>query len=444
MPPAPSWLTGQLIVSAITVFLMVHVILISVAYLVQAERKVSAYIQDRIGPNRTGFDFGLPMLKFLKGCLGFGQPLADGIKFMLKEDYTPNRVDKILFTLAPIVCVVPALMGFIVIPWGGIWNMPTFTIPVLDWTIQGGPVHVAGAAVNVGIVYLLAVAALGVYGITLGGYASNNKYSFLGSLRASAQMISYEIPMGLALLCAIMLAGTFSAHGIIQYQETHGWIILSQPIAALIFFIAILAEANRAPFDNAEAEQELVGGYHTEYSSMRFALYFLAEYAHLVTSSAFFVLLFMGGYQLLPFVDAPLLGTDDTTFLAVLAKFGVFFGKVVTIAVFTMVIRWTIPRLRYDQVMTSAWNMVIPISLACVVATSIMVYLGQTTWVPMLLVNVGLVAAIIAALPFIPKSDANRRIPLYGSRFSPVVGEKVRTQSDNPVALEDRPVQSIA
>jgi NADH-quinone oxidoreductase subunit H len=417
--------------------------LISVAYLVQAERKVSAYIQDRIGPNRTGFDFGLPALKFLKGCLGFGQPLADGIKFMLKEDYTPNRVDKILFTLAPIVVVVPALMGFIVIPWGGIIELPTFTIPVLNWTIAGGPVHVAGANVNVGIVYLLATAALGVYGITLGGYASNNKYSFLGSLRASAQMISYEIPMGLALLAAIMMAGTFSAHGIIQHQEANGWILLSQPIAALIFFIAILAEANRAPFDNAEAEQELVGGYHTEYSSMRFALYFLAEYAHLFTSSAFFVLLFMGGYQLLPFVDVPGLSTEDTVWWAGLAKFGVFFGKVVTVAIFTMVIRWTIPRLRYDQVMTSAWNMVIPISLAVVVATSVMVYLGKTNWVPMLIVNVGLAALTIAVLPFIPKSEANRRLPLYGSRFSPVVGERVRTQSDNPVALEDRPVQSL-
>jgi NADH-quinone oxidoreductase subunit H len=442
--PQPSWLTGQLIVSAITIFVMVHVILISVAYLVQAERKVSAYIQDRIGPNRTGFDFGLPALSWLKGCLGFGQPLADGIKFMLKEDYTPNRVDKILFTLAPIIVVVPALMGFIVIPWGGIIDLPTFTIPFLNWTSAGGPVHIAGASVNIGIVYLLATAALGVYGITLGGYASNNKYSFLGSLRASAQMISYEIPMGLALLCAIMLAGTFSAHGILQYQEANGWLIISQPIAALIFFIAILAEANRAPFDNAEAEQELVGGYHTEYSSMRFALYFLAEYAHLFTSSAFFVLLFMGGYQALPFIDVPGLSTEDTVWWAAIAKFAIFFGKVVTVAVFTMVIRWTIPRLRYDQVMTTAWNMVIPISLACVVATAVMVYLGQTTWLPMLLVNIGLVVLTIAVLPFIPKSEANRRLPLYGSRFSPVVGEKVRTQSDNPVALEDRPVQGIA
>jgi NADH-quinone oxidoreductase subunit H len=241
-----------------------------------------------------------------------------------------------------------------------------------------------------------------------------------------------------------MLAGTFSAHGILQYQEANGWLIISQPIAALIFFIAILAEANRAPFDNAEAEQELVGGYHTEYSSMRFALYFLAEYAHLFTSSAFFVLLFMGGYQALPFIDVPGLSTEDTVWWAAIAKFAIFFGKVVTVAVFTMVIRWTIPRLRYDQVMTTAWNMVIPISLACVVATAVMVYLGQTTWLPMLLVNIGLVVLTIAVLPFIPKSEANRRLPLYGSRFSPVVGEKVRTQSDNPVALEDRPVQGIA
>ena len=183
----PSWLTPQLIVSAITIFVMVHVILGIVAYSVQAERKFSAYIQDRLGPNRVGFDFGLPALKFLRVCIGFGQPLADGIKFLLKEDFTPNRVDKVLFSLAPIIVVSPALIGFVVIPFGGSWDG---TLPLIGNVTGGETVRVVGANVDVGVVYLLAVAALGVHGVTLGGWAGNNKFSFLGGMRASAQMIS--------------------------------------------------------------------------------------------------------------------------------------------------------------------------------------------------------------------------------------------------------------
>lgn len=438
----PSFLTAQFIVNAVTITLMVHLILVICAYLVYFERKISAYIQDRIGPNRVGFDFGLKALAPLKGMIGLGQSLADGIKFMLKEDYTPLRVDKILFTLAPIIIVTPALMGFILIPWGGIFEMPTFTIPLVNWTIEGGPVHVAGANINIGIVYLLAVAALGVYGVTLGGYAGNNKYSFLGGLRASAQMISYEIPLGLALLAALLAMGTVLPIEMIRYQEQHGWLVFSQPLACLIFFIAILAEGNRAPFDNAEAEQELVGGYHTEYSSMRFALFFLAEYAHLVTSSAFFVLLFFGGYQLLPFVDDPLTTTGDTGLLAMLAKVGIYLGKVVLVVCFMMLIRWTIPRLRYDQIMQSAWNVVIPLALTHVVVVSVMIYMGWTGTISMLLANLGVIVLLIAVFPFIPKGTANSRIPMYGSRFNPMPGEVVRTQSSEAIALEDRPVQS--
>jgi NADH-quinone oxidoreductase subunit H len=435
---APSWLTGQLIVSVATIVLMVHLILVICAYLVYAERKLSAYIQDRIGPNRVGFDFGLKVLAPLKGMIGLGQALADGIKFMLKEDYTPLRVDKVLFSLAPIIIIAPALMGFILIPWGGVWTMPSFTVPLLNMHIAGGPVHVAGAAVNVGIVYLLAVASLGVYGVTLGGFASNNKFSFLGGMRASAQMISYEIPLGLALLAALLMMGTVMPEAIIRFQASNGWLVLSQPLAALIFFLAIMAEANRAPFDNAEAEQELVGGYHTEYSSMRFALFFLAEYAHLLTSSAFLVLIFFGGYHL-PFVGP--LSPDATGLLAVLAKAGVFLGKSIGVVLFMIVIRWTIPRLRYDQIMTSAWNVVIPLGLALVVAVSIMVYLGYTSVLPMLGANLAVLLLLLAAMPFLPRSTANRKLPLYGSRFSPMPGEVVRTQSGERTALEDRPVQ---
>jgi NADH-quinone oxidoreductase subunit H len=431
------WVTPQLVTSVIVIAALVHVILILVAYLVQAERKISAYIQDRIGPNRTGFDFGLPALKFLKGCLGFGQPLADGIKFMLKEDYTPSRVDKVLFTLAPIIIVTPALMGFIVIPWGGWWDGD---LPLIGNVTGGEAVRITGASINVGIVYLLAVASLGVYGVTLGGWASNNKYSFLGGLRASAQMISYEIPLGLALLAALLAYGTVLPESIVRLQVAEGWGVLSQPLAALIFFIAILAEANRAPFDNAEAEQELVGGYHTEYSSMRFALYFLAEYAHLVTSSAFLVLLFFGGYHV-PFIPglASLTSPENMSFAAVVTKLLVFFGKIVGVVIFSMVIRWTIPRLRYDQVMMMAWQFVIPVALVQVVGVSIMITLGRTSLVEMLLLNVALMVLTVVAAPLIPKSTSNRKLPLYGSRFSPMPGERVRTVSGESMALQDAP-----
>jgi len=431
----PSFLTAQLLVSIVVVLVMVHVILIAVAYSIYLERKISAYIQDRIGPNRVGFDFGLPVLQKLFrgfGFWGLGQPLADGLKFLLKEDYMPKGADKILFTLAPMVIVIPALIGFAVIPWGGMIDVPTFVIPILNWTILGGPVHVTGAVVNVGIVYLVAIASLGIYGVTLGGWASNNKYSFLGALRASAQMLSYEIPLGLSLLCVLLITGTLIPYKIIGYQLNHGWLILSMPAAAVIFFICILAEANRAPFDNAECEQELVGGYHTEYSAMRFALFFLAEYAHMVTSSAFFTLLFLGGYHLPLIADNHILTPDNMAWYAVLAKFGVYFTKVMLLVCFMMVIRWSLPRMRFDQVMQMGWQALIPISLVLTVSTAFMVSRGWTGLLPLLAMNGVFVVAMLVLMPLLPKQGMNRRVRLAGSRFFPVL--------EDPVAPE--PVRS--
>jgi len=437
--------TAQFVVSVVLIVVVVHVILITVAYLIYLERKISAYIQDRIGPNRVGFDFGLPALKFLRGCLGLGQPLADGLKFMLKEDYTPERTDKALFTLAPMAVIIPALMGFVLIPWGGMWDVPTFTLPLVG-EVEGGRVYVAGAPVNVGIIYILAVASLGVYGVTLGGWASNNKYSFLGGLRATAQMISYEIPLALSLLAALLLTGAVMPEAIIRHQVEHGWLILAQPVAAVLFFCCALAESNRAPFDNAEAEQELVGGYHTEYSSMRFALFFLAEYAHMITGCAFFALLFLGGYHLpLGFISAThWLHPDNVTLAGVLAKFAVYFGKVLALVCFMIVIRWTLPRLRYDQVMVLGWQALIPLSLAVVVVTSVMVHLGWTGMLPMLLANAAIVVLSVALLPLLPRHEPNRKIPLYGSRFNPMPGEAVSAAPTHPMAVEDRPVEGTA
>ena len=432
----PQPIPAQLVVSALTLIVVVHVILGAVAYCIYAERKISAYIQDRLGPNRTGFDFGLPFLGFLKGLWGLGQPIADGIKFLLKEDYTPTNVDKILFTLAPAVIIVPALIGFAIIPWGGAVEVPPFEL--LGVAFAGGEVVVAGAAVNAGVIYLLAVASLGVYGITLGGWASNNKYSFLGGLRATAQMISYELPLGLSLLAVLLLTGSLIPMDIIGHQAEHGWNLFAQPIAAVLFFVAILAEANRAPFDNAEAEQELVGGYHTEYSSMRFALYFLAEYAHMITSSAFFAMLFLGGFHL------PGIGLTDPEAVgvgAVIAKLGVYAGKTTILVLFMMVVRWTLPRLRYDQIMTIAWQGMIPTALGVVVMTSVMVYFRQTGVLPMLAANIALMVVILIVQPMLRSSTTNHRIRLYGSRFAPVEGSWVSTAPTEPMAREDRPIQ---
>ncbi|GJM19934.1 MAG: NADH-quinone oxidoreductase subunit H 1 [Phycisphaeraceae bacterium] len=462
-------LTPQLFVSLHVLIILVHVVLISVAYSIYLERKISAYIQDRVGPNRTGFDFGLPWLKFLsqagitKGLWGLGQPLADGLKFLLKEDYRPTGTDKVLFTLGPVLIIIPALIGFVIIPWGGQWDMPAvadwgmFHLPVvggalyalLGWMPEmfvgdgpGGVVHVAGASVNVGVIYLLAVGSLGVYGVTIGGWASNNKYSFLGGMRATAQMISYEIPMGMALLATLLMMGTFLPEEIIAQQREHTWGLVSMPVAGVLFFICCLAEANRAPFDNAEAEQELIGGYHTEYSSMRFALFFLAEYAHMITGMAFFTLLFLGGWQILPGIE--IFPEVAGSFWIVLAKFGVFFSKVMLLICFQMVIRWTLPRLRYDQIMMLGWQSMIPIGLCLVVATSVMVHFGWTGTIELILMNIAIALGIVLVQNMFPKSTRNKKIEMYGSRFNPVAGTSGGTAPKHPTALEDRPVQGIA
>jgi NADH-quinone oxidoreductase subunit H len=437
-------LTSQLFISLLVMVIVIHIILGTVTLCIYAERKISAYIQDRIGPNRTGFDFGLPFLKFLRGFLGLGQALADGLKFFLKEDYRPTNVDKILFTLAPAIVIVPAFIGFMILPWGGVWDMPLVSLPLIG-PIGGEEVFVAGAHINVGVVYLLAVASVGAYGITLGGWASNNKYSFLGGMRATAQMISYEIPLGLALLAALLVLGTFMPEDIVRWQADNGWLMASMPLAALLFYVCALAEANRAPFDNAEAEQELVGGYHTEYSSMRFALFFLAEYSHLITGSAFFVLFFLGGYHLPGPGVGHLTDPDTTTFLAVLVKFAVFFTKACLLVLLAMVIRWTLPRMRYDQIMQLGWQSLIPMGMVLLVVVSFMIYLGWTSPVALFIANAAVFAGVMLIQPVMAKlfgrSTANRRIPLYGSRFMPVPGTTVSTSPTDPMALEDRPAQ---
>ncbi|HTB83765.1 MAG TPA: complex I subunit 1 family protein, partial [Candidatus Sulfotelmatobacter sp.] len=262
-----------------------------VAYSVLAERKISAWIQDRCGPNRCA----PPFVKYLPGGvfltrLGIFQPLADGLKFMFKEDFTPAGVKKIYFFLAPAVAVIPAMLTVAVIPFGS----------------QIGSQKMVIADLNVGILYTFGIVSMGVYGIVLAGYAANSKYPFFGGIRSSAQMISYEISMGMSVIPVLLIVGSLNLGAIISWQATHGWLAIYSPISFIIFMVASFAETNRTPFDLPEAETELVGGYHTEYSSMKFALFFLAEYSNMVSSSAMMVTLFFGGWTL-PFwgLDQP-------------------------------------------------------------------------------------------------------------------------------------------
>jgi NADH-quinone oxidoreductase subunit H len=362
---------------------------------------------------------------------------------MVKEDYTPPFVDKPLYTLAPMVVVVPALIGFAIIPWGGYWDVPQFTIPLLGWVVDAQRVTVAGADLSVGLVYILATASLGIYGIALGSWASNNKFSLLGGLRAASQMLAYEIPLGLSILCVLLATGTLLPTRIVSWQYEHGWLLLSQPIVAAVFYICSLAECNRLPFDNAECESELVGGYHTEYSSMRFALFFLAEYSHMITNSAIFALLFLGGYTLLPWGgwELPLLSPGETGFFAMLAKTAVMLGKTALLVGFMMVIRWTLPRLRFDQVMSTAWQGVIPIGVGLVLVNSVLVYLGWNQALPLLGGNLVVAVLVLLAQKWI-RRPVNRKIALAGSRFSPVEGTGIGELS--AMSREDDPLRTSA
>ncbi|MBT4531180.1 MAG: NADH-quinone oxidoreductase subunit H, partial [Phycisphaerae bacterium] len=304
---------------------------------------------------------------------------------------------------APALTVVPAMIGFLVIPWAGGLELGSETVAIM------------GANINIGVIYIVATGGLGAYGVAIGGWASNNKFSFLGGLRAGAQIISYEIPMGLALLCVVLTAGTLMPETIVS-QQLHGqWNIVQQPLVAILFYICLLAEANRAPFDLAEAEQELVGGWHTEYSSMRWALFFMGEYIHLFVGAAFFTTLFLGGWSLNPITGYDLPATGGIFMIAL--QFGIVLGKIFLLVFLAMMIRWTLPRFRFDQLMRLAWEGMIPASLLLVLIVSIYIYLG---WQPYLWTG-SVVALVIMAIarPLLPTNDTNKRVGLLGSRFSP-------------------------
>ncbi len=420
-------MSAQFFVSIVVITVILHAILLACAYLILLERKVAAWTQNRLGPNRTNFSFGLydiwnriPGLRWFmsKRHFGLGQALADGLKLFVKEDYTPPHVDRLLFLLAPAIVIVPAIIGWAVIPWGGTYVFPGLTLPLIG-EIPAGVVTIAAAPINLALIYLLAVSSLAVYGVVLAGYASNNKYSFLGGLRATAQMLSYEIPMGLCVLIVILTFATTDADLLVNLQGGAGgagaWGIFLHPFLAIIFFIAILAETNRAPFDLAEAEQELVGGFHTEYGSMKWALFFLAEYMHMITACAFFSIMFLGGWDLLPFVAVFPLVTESLG--VVLAKTAILAGKVGLLLFVMMWIRWTLPRLRFDQLMGLAWRGLIPLCIALLLVTGFVQFMKWPHWtLPIANVAVALVAMWIG--PRLPVGRSpNRKVRLAGSRF---------------------------
>lgn len=335
---------NDIIFSLLKIAGVIAVLLPAIAYSVLAERKICAFIQDRVGPNRAGPG-------------GLWQPLADGIKFLLKEDFTPAHVRKAYFWLAPAIAMVPAFLTLAVIPFGSVLGQQPMVI----------------ADLNVGVLYTFGIVSLSVYGIVLAGYASNSKYPFLGGIRSTAQMISYEIAMGLSVIPLFLLVGDLNLSAVIQYQSggLFQWMVFKQPIAFLIFLVAAFAETNRLPFDLPESETELVSGYHTEYSSMKFALFFLGEYAAMIAVSALMVTLFFGGWTL-PWFE---LNQPAKTVAGGILHIGIFLGKLGAFMVLFIWVRWMLPRFRYDQLMDLGWRRFLPLALANIVVTALILWM---------------------------------------------------------------------
>jgi NADH-quinone oxidoreductase subunit H len=324
-----------LIFKAILVLVIFLISLGIAAYATYGERKVAAFLQDRIGPDRAG-PFGLL------------QPVADGVKMFLKEEIIPNVSDKVLFILGPSLFMVTALMTSAVIPWG------------LPLEFGNSLFNLQVADINIGVLYVMGIVSVGVYGIMIGGWASNNKYALLGAIRASSQMISYELAMGMSIIAILLMSGSLSLNTIVEQQRGINWNVFYQPIGFIIFLICAFAEANRTPFDLPESESELIGGFHTEYSSMKLGLFLFAEYIHMFISSAMISVLYFGGYN---FPGMDYLLTVLPTNLVSLISVIVFFIKIFFFIFVFMWVRWTIPRFRYDQLMRLGWQVLLPLSI---------------------------------------------------------------------------------
>jgi NADH-quinone oxidoreductase subunit H len=387
-------LSVLLISSAVKIVVIVHLLLVGVMAMILAERRVSGFMQDRLGPNRVG-----PQ--------GILQPVADGLKFLFKEDLIPSHVDKPIYVLAPAMLLVPALITCAVVPFGG------------SITIGGYEIPLQIADINIGILYILAISSLGVYGVVLGAWASNNKYSLLGGLRSAAQMVSYELSLGLSLIGVLMLSGSLSLREIAGMQGAYPWhwnFLIHLP-AFIAFTTAVFAETNRLPFDLAEAEQELVAGYHTEYSSMKFAMFFMAEYMNMIVGSAVVVTIFFGGWHFFG------LENQGGPILSGLISFLIVFVKTAVFLFVFIWVRWTVPRFRYDQLMNLGWKFLLPVALSSIVVTGIVWALTESR----LLVGICnaivgfIVAAIVSGILVMrrePEPVDDRRIPSFVGQSS--------------------------
>ena len=334
----------------VKVALLLFGVMTAAAYFVLLERRMAAWIQDRVGPNRVG----IPLTKVR--LQGLGQPLADGVKFILKEEYSPAHVDRRLYLIAPIVILVAALVTFAVIPFGSVIPGSLF-----GWQFSDEPIElVVAPGVDVGMIYVFALSSIAVYGVILGGWASNNKYSFLGGLRSSAQLIAYELPLGLGLLGVAVSVGSLDLGDIIAAQASGNvWFAFMQPLGLIVFVVAAFAEAARLPFDLPECEQELVGGYHTEYAGIKLLLFLVAEFLHMITAAFLIVILFFGGWHFWWLTNSG----PEVGWLTALLRIGVLSAKIFLVIVFFMMVRWSWPRFRFDQLMSLAWKVMLPLGL---------------------------------------------------------------------------------
>ena len=378
----------DVLITLLKALVVIGVAMNVVPLLIYLERKIAAYVQGRLGPNRVNLVVGdvryllppsmrsavparLDRFKLIPGSL---QPLADAIKLAFKEEVVPANSDKVLYYLGPMIAFIPVGTALAFIPFGGTFEIGPGT--VLGMEYDRYLVDLTVTTANIGVLGLLAISSLGVYGMAMGGWGSGSKYPLMGAVRSCAQMISYEIAMGLALVAAIVTAGSVYGQAIVTHQATTwelygpgtgiGWLLFKQPLAAMIFMVAMFAENNRLPFDLPEAEPELVGGYHTEYSGLKFALFFLGEYMAMIVMTGLFTTLFLGGWSL-PFLVDPAGTTFGNAALSVL----VFGGKVMFLLCFMLWIRWTLPRFRYDQLMNLGWKVMVPLALVNLVVTAI-------------------------------------------------------------------------
>ena len=345
----------ETIAALVKIGLLVGGLMTAAAYLVLVERWMAAWVQDRKGPNRVG----IPLTKVR--LFGLGQPLADGLKIILKEDFTPRHVDKVLYTAAPLVILAASLAIFAAIPFGSV--LPPLGIPGLPDPVP----FLVAPGLDVGVLWVFALSSIAVYGVLLGGWASNNKYGFLGGLRSSAQLVAYEIPLGLGLLGVVLAAGSLKLDAIMNAQAESGvWYAFAQPLGFVVFLVASFAEAARLPFDLPEAEQELVGGYHTEYSGIKLLLFLVAEFLHMVTAAFLIVIMFLGGWHLWGVTGS----AQEITWVQCLIRFGVLSAKILGVILFFMLVRWSWPRFRFDQLMNLAWKVMLPLGLANLVTVA--------------------------------------------------------------------------